>query len=87
MEKNEPKPFTASAELCDIDGQTKFASWVTIKPEGTVSMSSIEVGTSPNQFLGAEDHEQWVDVPASAKDALVFELLTHISQINFTSRS
>lgn len=75
MDKEETKPFTAKAELCDQDGQTKFASWVAINPNGALSMSSIDVGTSPNQFLEAEDHEQWVAVPASAKDALLFELL------------
>jgi hypothetical protein len=75
MENEEAKRFTAKSELCDIDGQTKFANWLEINSNGTVSMSSIEVGTSPNQFLDAQDHEQWMAVPAAAKDALLFALL------------
>ena len=68
-------PAALSAELCDIDGQTKFANWININPNGSVSITSGEYGTSPDQFLGAEDHEQWVAVPAAAKDALLFALL------------
>ena len=75
MEKDETKPFTASADLCNVDGQTKFSNWLEIKTDGRVSISSIELGSSPNQFLGAQDHESWVEVPASAKDALLFNLL------------
>jgi len=71
----EKSPTKMSAELCNIDGQTNFSNWVEINSNGSVSISSIEVGTSPTQFLGAEDNESWVVVPATDKDALLLALL------------
>ena len=75
MENTEKKTFTASAELCNIDGKTKFSNRLEIAPDGSVMIHQIDIGQAPDKFCNADDNEYWVEVPAAAKDALLFALL------------
>ena len=64
-----------SAELYRQEGNNSRFVRLTVKPDGSVSLETQDMGEYVERIWGDSDYEFWMDVPAGALTKLVFALL------------